>query len=232
MNAQRPTVVVLATDNAHKVVELSALLAALAAPVEVRPRPEWVGEVDETGATFAANADLKAVAVAGAVGEWALADDSGLEVDALGGAPGVRSARFAADLAAGGSVGDGSAEAALNPTDRPDSIDAANRRALSTQLAAAGGDDRPSARFRCALALADPEGVVRLRTEGLVEGRITREQRGDGGFGYDPMFVPDDGDGSTFAEMDRAAKAAISHRGRALRALVQHLDSSGWPGRL
>ena len=92
-----------------------------------------------------------------------------------------------------------------------------------------GGDARRSARFRCALALANPSGHVVLRAEGVVEGRIVTELRGAGGFGYDPMFVPVDGDGSTFAEMETAAKAAISHRGRALAELLERLRTDGWP---
>ena len=220
MSVQRPRIIVLATDNPHKVVELRGMLAALSAPVEVRSRPGWVDDVDETGTTFAANADLKAIAVAGAVGEWSLADDSGLEVDALGGAPGVRSARYAADLAAA----DGGAVVGGNSTDE------ANRLALSARLAALGVAGEPTARFRCALTLADPDGRVVMRTEGVVEGRIVSRARGDGGFGYDPMFVPNDGDGSTFAQMDPDAKAAISHRGRALAELLARLDAAGWFG--
>ena len=149
-----------------------------------------------------------------------MADDSGLEVDALNGAPGVRSARFAADVAAaecGGTARAGN------------STDEANRRALRARLLTPGGDARRSARFRCALALANPSGHVVLRAEGVVEGRIVTELRGAGGFGYDPMFVPVDGDGSTFAEMETAAKAAISHRGRALAELLGRLRTDGWP---
>lgn len=228
MSSERTTVLVLATANPNKVDELRELLATLPVPVEVRARPEWLGEVDETGATFAANADLKAVAVATSLGHWALADDSGLEVDALGGAPGVRSARFAADLAERANA-EGNRLAGPISADGPTSIDEANRRALCAELERLTGDVARSARFRCALSLADPSGVVRSRAEGVVEGWITPTERGDGGFGYDPVFVPDDGDGSTFAEMGRSAKAAISHRGRALSALVAGLLSAGWP---
>ena len=211
--------IVLATDNPNKVVELADLLAALSVPIDVRPRPNWVAEVEETGTTFVANADLKATAVARAVGQWALADDSGLEVDVLNGAPGVRSARFAADLAA---AAGGVAAASGNSTDED------NRQALIARLAALEATPRPSARFRCALSLADPQGEVALRAEGVVEGRLTTRPLGDAGFGYDPMFIPDDGDGSTFAQMDPSAKAAISHRGRALGGLISLLESSGW----
>lgn len=228
------TTLVLATANPNKVAELVELLADL--PVDVVGRPDHVAEVEETGTTFAVNADLKAVAVARAVGCWALADDSGFETDALDGVPGVRSARFAADLIASGDLTDAdlATSTTLDALPRttpagPDPEDEANRRALAVMLGRRPNDvDR--ARFRCALSLADPAGDVRLRSEGVVEGRVITAGRGTLGFGYDPMFVPDDGDGATFAEMSRSAKAAISHRGRALAALVEAMESTGWPG--
>lgn len=219
MSSQPPKVIVLATDNPNKVVELADLMTALSVPIDVRPRPGWVAEVDETGTTFVANADLKATAVASAVGQWALADDSGLEVDVLSGAPGVRSARFAADLAV---AAGGAAAASDNSTDED------NRQALIARMTALEAEPRPSARFRCALSLAGPDGEVALRAEGVVEGRITTRPLGDAGFGYDPMFIPDEGDGSTFAQMGPSAKAAISHRGRALGELIKAMESSGW----
>ncbi|MEZ5381827.1 MAG: RdgB/HAM1 family non-canonical purine NTP pyrophosphatase [Microthrixaceae bacterium] len=212
--------VVLATTNPNKVVELAELLAEVAGGIEVLPRPAGMGDVDETGETFAANAELKAVAVARATGQWALADDSGLEVDALAGAPGVRSARYAADLG-GADLGAEQADEGVPVEGAVADVDAVNRRALLGQLA---GRRLPSpARFRCALALADPNGAVRLRTEGTVEGGLVGEERGEGGFGYDPLFVPREGGGATFAQLSRAEKAALSHRGRALRALVEQL---------
>jgi XTP/dITP diphosphohydrolase len=222
--APEVTRLVLATANPNKVTELAELLAALPRDIEVLARPQWVAEVAETGTTFEANADLKAVAVAGAVGEWALADDSGLEVDALGGAPGVRSARYAADLAALGDTWDGTGNGVT-----AESEDEANRRALAAKLASRPGASSDRSRFRCALSLADPTGKVWLRADGVVEGRVVTTCRGENGFGYDPMFVPDDGDGATFAEMSRAEKASISHRGRALTALIRTMASHGWP---
>ncbi len=204
-SALRPIPLVIASGNAGKLREFAALLADF--PLEVRPQPEGL-EVEETGATFAANARLKAEAVARATGCWALADDSGLAVEALGGAPGVLSARYA-------------------PTDA-ERIDR-----LLAELAAAGatGAERRGAAFVAALAVADPSGVVRLEVEGRCEGLITEAPRGSGGFGYDPVFlVPELG--LTFAEIDKATKGRVGHRGRAfaaleprLRALLGILDS-------
>jgi XTP/dITP diphosphohydrolase len=151
-------------------------------------------EVEEDGATFEANAAKKAAALARASGLWALADDSGLEVAALGGAPGVRSARYAGE-----------------PSDA-----AANTRRLLAEMA--GRTDR-AALFRCVVALADPSGRVRT-VEGACEGRIAETPRGAGGFGYDPVFVPE-GETRTFAEMPPAEKHARSHRGAALRKAVR-----------
>ena len=172
--------------------EFATLLADL--PLLVRPQPEGL-EVEETGATFAENARLKAEAVARATGCWALADDSGLAVDALGGAPGVLSARYA-------------------PTD-PERI----ARLLAELIAAdALTPERRGASFVAALALADPSGMVRLTVEGRCEGRIIAAPRGVGGFGYDPVFlVPELG--LTFAEMDKATKGRVGHRGRAFALL-------------
>jgi XTP/dITP diphosphohydrolase len=148
-------------------------------------------EVEEDGATFVANAVKKAVTLALASRQWTLADDSGLEVEALGGAPGVRSARFAGE---------------------PANYEANNRRLLRDL---AGMSDR-RARFRCAIALASARGHAQV-VEGTCGGRIAEEPRGAGGFGYDPLFVPD-GRQETFAEMDPAEKNRISHRGVALAA--------------
>jgi len=194
MTAQAPpTVLVIASGNAGKVREFAALLADLG--LEVRPQPEGL-EVEETGATFAENARLKAVAVARATGCWALADDSGLSVDALGGAPGVHSARYADN-------------------------DAARIARLLDELAAAGAR---SARFSAALALADPGGAVVLEVEGHCPGTILEAPRGEGGFGYDPVFfVPEAG--LSFAEMPHSQKAALGHRGRAFAALRPQLEA-------
>ena len=191
------TPLVIATGNAGKLREFAVLLAEF--PLEVRPQPEGL-EVEETGATFAANARLKAEAVARVTGCWALADDSGLAVEALGGAPGVFSARYAAS-------------------------DAARIQRLLAELAAADGEraarglppDRRAA-FVAALALADPRGAVRLEVEGRCEGLICEAPRGEGGFGYDPVFLVQEL-GLTYAEMDRASKSRVGHRGRAFAAL-------------
>ena len=185
------TVLVIASGNAGKVREFAHLLEAL--PLEVRPMPEGM-EVEETGHTFAENARLKATAVALATGCWALADDSGLAVDALGGAPGVHSARYA-------------------------DSDAARIERLLTEME--GAPER-GACFVCALAVADPQGVVRLEVEGRCPGAILEAPRGTGGFGYDPVFEVV-GTGRSFAEMAKEEKARLGHRGRAFAALEPQL---------
>jgi XTP/dITP diphosphohydrolase len=188
---------VIASGNAGKLREFAALLAGLG--LEIRPQPEGL-EVEETGLTFVENARLKAIAVARASGCWALADDSGLAVDALDGAPGVHSARYAAS--------DPERIARLL-----NELADANR-----QRAAAGLAAQRSARFTAALALADPSGNLRLEVEGHCPGEILETPRGSGGFGYDPVFlVPETG--LSFAEMDKATKARIGHRGRAFALL-------------
>jgi len=203
-----PGRIVLASANPKKVAELVEVLAQrFGDAVELLPRPPEVPEVVEDAPDFEGNARLKAVALATATGEWALADDSGLEVDGLGGAPGVRSARYAAEGA----------------DDRPG--DTANLSKLIADLATVGHDDPGRrARFRCVLVLAGPGGGE-LVCDGTVEGHISAVAKGSSGFGYDPVFVPDDGDGRTFAEMTAAEKHAISHRGRALAELVTALTS-------
>lgn len=198
---ESPTTLVIASGNAGKVREFSHLLAGLG--LEIRPQPEGL-EVEETGTTFAENARLKAEAVARATGCWALADDSGLSVSALGGAPGVHSARYADSDAS-------RIERLLRE------LAAANAEALARGAAA----DR-SARFTAALAVANPNGEVVLEVEGVCPGTILEERRGAGGFGYDPVFlVPELG--LTFAEMDKASKSRVGHRGRAFAALEPKL---------
>ena len=188
-----PRALVIASSNAGKIREFTALLHDL--PVRLLPQPEGL-EVEETGSSFAENARLKAEAVARASGCWALADDSGLSVTALGGAPGVHSARFAAS-------------------------DAARIARLLRELAGAG--DR-SAQFTAALAVADPSGTIRLEVEGTCPGLILEQQRGTGGFGYDPVFfVPETG--LTYAEMDKELKGRIGHRGRAFALLAPQLQA-------
>jgi XTP/dITP diphosphohydrolase len=192
-----PTVLVIASGNAGKVREFGALLADLG--LETRPQPQGL-EVEETGATFAENARLKAAAVAIATGCWALADDSGLSVDALGGAPGVHSARYA-------------------------NGDAARIERLLQELATAGAlsPTARSARFTAALALANPAGEVVLEVEGHCPGQILEAPRGSGGFGYDPVFfVPEAG--LTFAEMPHSLKSQLGHRGRAFGLLKPQLQ--------
>ena len=188
---------VLATANPHKVIELSRILEASHVDVALAGLGEFPGapEVAETGATFAENALLKAHAIAQFTGLPAVADDSGLCVDALNGMPGVLSARWS------GKHGD----------------DAANLQLLLAQIADVP-DDRRGAQFVCAATLAVPDGCDQV-SEGRVTGRLIREPRGSNGFGYDPIFVPDSADITT-AEMDPADKDRISHRGKALRGLV------------
>ncbi len=192
---------VIASGNAGKIREFAGLLADL--NLEIRPQPEGL-EVEETGESFADNARLKAIAVAQATGQWALADDSGLSVTALGGAPGVHSARYAAS--------DPARIARLL-----DALEVANQERQRSGQA----PDR-SARFSAALALANPAGEVVLEVEGHCPGTILEAPRGNGGFGYDPVFlVPETG--QTFAEMDKALKGRIGHRGRAFAQLAPRL---------
>lgn len=185
-----PSRLVAATKNPDKLREVVAVLAQVAPGVEVVTDAEWP-DVEETGDTLEQNALLKARAVVVATGIAALADDTGLEVDALEGAPGVQTARFA------GRDGDY----------------AANRRALLGALA--GRTDR-AARFRTVVALVDPGGETRI-VEGVLEGRIATAERGGGGFGYDPIFEVD---GRTLAEIPEGEKNRISHRALALRTLA------------
>jgi XTP/dITP diphosphohydrolase len=194
---ERP-VLVCASANPGKVAELAALLAA---QVDLLARPDHVGDVDETADTLVGNARLKAKAICDATGLPAVADDTGLEVDALGGAPGVYTARFA----------------------RAGATDAENRAHLLEVLRDVVGSDR-SARFRTVMLVRRPDGSE-IIAEGVCEGRIASTERGTRGFGYDPLFVPAVGDGRTFAEMTDDEKNEISHRGRAVRALIGLLAS-------
>jgi XTP/dITP diphosphohydrolase len=185
---------VCATANPGKVVEIAALLEGL---VELIPRPSDVPDVVEDADTLEGNARLKAAAVCHATGVAAVSDDTGLFVDALDGRPGVHSARFAGE-----------------PPN-----DAANRSALLEALA--GRDDR-RAHFATIAMVVRPD-ATELVVEGRCHGSIASEQRGDRGFGYDSLFVPDDGDGRTFAQMTDAEKNLVSHRARAFAALVEAL---------
>jgi XTP/dITP diphosphohydrolase len=187
----------LATANQHKIIELTRILADIAVPVVLAGLGEFPGapDVAETGATFEENALLKATALARFTGLPAVADDSGLCVDALNGMPGILSARWS------GRHGD----------------DDANLRLLLDQLSDVP-DERRHAHFACAAALVLPSGRDHV-SEGTLRGWLTREPRGSNGFGYDPIFVPE-GDDRTTAEHSDAEKDAISHRGRALRGLA------------
>jgi XTP/dITP diphosphohydrolase len=190
---------VLATANPDKAREIAALLSGCG--FEVVPRPEAVPEVDETGSTLEENARLKATALVDATGEAAVADDTGLEVAGLDGAPGVYSARFAGE---GATYADNVAK-------------------LLRELAGVAGPGR-RARFRTVALARFPDGREEV-AEGVVDGMITEAPRGDGGFGYDPVFQPDEGRGRTYAELTLEQKNALSHRGRAFRALAARLTS-------
>jgi XTP/dITP diphosphohydrolase len=180
---------VLASRNQHKVRELSGLLA----PHEVVPLPDEVTLPPEDGDTFAANAIEKARTAAAATGALSIADDSGIEAAALGGAPGVRSARYAGEAAS----------------------DEENLAKLLREAPAGS-----PLTYVCALALVDPEGGEERIFEARCTGRVAERPRGTGGFGYDPAFLPDDvDDGRTMAELSVAEKDAISHRGRAAAQL-------------
>lgn len=196
---------ILATANAHKVEEIAAILAAAdpaGVAAEVVPLPPGIALPAETGSTFLANARLKARAVVAATGQVALADDSGLEVDALGGDPGVHSARYAGDGAA----------------------DAANNAKLLAALEGIHGPNR-RARFRCVLVLARPDGPE-VVAQGALEGFVLPALRGDGGFGYDPLFQPE-GDTRSLAEYAAGEKHRVSHRGQAVRQLLSLLAARG-----
>jgi XTP/dITP diphosphohydrolase len=195
--------VVLATANKDKAREI---VAELGDRFEVLPRPDHVPEVDETGTTLEDNARLKAVALMEATGEAALADDTGLEVDALGGAPGVYSSRYSGENAT-------YAENVAKLVREMEGVPAERRRA----------------KFRTVALVRFPDGRE-LVAEGAVLGTIATEPRGADGFGYDPVFVPDEGDGRTFAEMTLEEKNAVSHRGRAVRAVAELLRSGSPPG--
>ena len=185
-----PHGVVVASKNPDKIAEMAAVLGDLDPPVVVIPGHVW-DDVDETEDTLEGNALLKARAVVTATGHAAVADDTGLEVDALGGAPGVHTARYAGEASS-------------------------YEQNVAKLLAEMEGEQRRSARFRTAVAMVTPSGDE-LVVEGVLEGRITNQRRGDGGFGYDPVFEVD---GRTLAEIPAEEKNVISHRALALRALA------------
>ena len=190
---------VLASANRDKAAEISAILSAAVPDLDLAPRPADLADIDETGTTLLENARLKAAAIAAATGEAAVADDTGLLVDALDGAPGVWSARFAGE---GATYADNVAK-------------------LLKELNGVA-PNRRTARFETVALVRWPDGRE-VAASGAVEGLITTAARGDGGFGYDPIFVPREGDGRTFAELRPEEKHALSHRGRAFRALAAEL---------
>jgi XTP/dITP diphosphohydrolase len=188
--------IILASRNAHKLRELRRMLPG----IDLEPLPEGVALPPETGDSFAANAILKARAAHDATGSAVIADDSGIEVSALGGAPGIRSARFAGE----------------------DATDEENLSLLLERTADAG--DRRAA-YVCAISYIAPDGTEEL-FEARCDGELVAEPRGSGGFGYDPAFVPrdtDPDDRRTMAELEPAEKDAISHRGRAARMVLDRL---------
>lgn len=186
--------VVCASANPHKVAEISELMSGV---VDLQPRPTEIDDVIEDADTLVGNARLKALAVCLATGLPALADDTGLEVDALNGAPGVLTARFAG----------------ANATD------AENRAKMLSELT-----DKPrTARFRTVVLLRFADGRE-IIAQGVCEGSIAASQRGERGFGYDSIFIPSLGDGRTFAQMSIEEKHLLSHRGLAMRALARSLE--------
>jgi XTP/dITP diphosphohydrolase len=194
-------VFILATGNRHKLAEMEELLPAL----ELRPLPADFEMPPEDGDSFEANALIKARAAHEATGKPVIADDSGIAAEDLGGAPGIYSARYAGEGAS----------------------DEVNLDKLLREVDAAGGNRR--AAYVCALALVEADGTEHV-FEARCEGRLLEERRGEGGFGYDPAFVPDDagpGDDRTYAELSAAEKNAISHRGRAAHGLADHLRLVG-----
>lgn len=199
----------IATNNPGKVREYEAILAGLPLCLTLPAHEGLELEVDESGSTFEENAALKALAFARASGLLTLADDSGLEVDALGGAPGVHSARYAG----------------------PDAGDVDRHQKLLAEMVGVPPGDR-SARFRCVVAVALPDGSVHT-VEGVCEGEIGHRPQGDHGFGYDPVFIVQGQGGRTMAELPPEVKNQISHRGLAVRAarpiLMRILDNEGTP---
>jgi XTP/dITP diphosphohydrolase len=199
VTGQDPIGYVLATANPDKAREIVDILGdgSRGTTISVLPRPSDVPDVEETGETLVANARLKAVALCAATGLIAIADDTGLEVEAIGGAPGVYSARYAGE-------------------------EATYADNVAKLLAALDGVADRRARFRTVAVARWPDGRE-IACEGTVEGVIAECARGAGGFGYDPVFVPDEGGGRTFAEMEPSEKHLMSHRGRAFRALAARL---------
>lgn len=194
----------LGTGNRKKRLEMEGLLRGAGVQLQTLADFEGISEVVEDGLSFAENAEKKARGYALATGLWTVCDDSGICVDALNGAPGIYSARFAG----------------------PNADDEANNRLLLEKLAGVPDDER-SAYYACHIALSDPSGTIRIRSEGICRGRLRHEADGQGGFGYDPLFELLEYH-VTFGRLGSVAKSVISHRARALRdfcrqfALLQH----------
>ncbi len=194
---------VLATTNPNKAREIREILATAGLDVELLDRPDSIAEVEETEATLLGNARLKAASLVRETGMAAIAEDTGIEVEALGGAPGVRSARFAGE-----------------PPDEQANVDK-----VLAELAGRQGREQRRARFVTVAVAMWPDGTE-VSAEGVVDGWVAEQRRGNGGFGYDPVFIPLELDGRTFgeiAEQSPDAKHALSHRGRAFRALGEKL---------
>lgn len=207
-DCKKPTLV-LASRNRKKLREISELLTGLDVSMVSAADFPAAPEVEETGQTFAENATLKAATVASATGLWTVADDSGLAVDALNGAPGVYSARYAG----------------------PQANDGQNNERLLSELSEVS-DQRRGAAFICCLALADPAGRIRFQVEGRCRGRLLHEPRGQNGFGYDPLFWIAEYH-QTFAELSLAVKSVLSHRARAFERIRPELarliaTGDGW----
>lgn len=192
-----PPRLIVATRNPHKSAEIRAMLGGRFEVLDATDFPDLPG-IDETGTTFLENARLKAEGISRLVAGWVMADDSGLEVDALGGAPGVWSSSF------GGEEGN----------------HAKNNARLLEEMA---GKTVRQARFRCTLVVARA-GIAEADFCGTVEGTLCQAPRGDGGFGYDPLFIPD-GYGQTFAELGETVKNRLSHRARALAQAISWLET-------
>jgi len=200
MLTDKPTELLIATHNAGKIRELASLFSNF--PIKLKNLSDFGGisEIDETGTTFRENAELKAAGYARQAGIWSLADDSGLEVSALGGAPGVHSNRFA---------GEGSS-------------DEEKMIRLLSKLGAIPNASR-DARFVCVMSIADSKGQIVFTARGICPGAIANEPRGTNGFGYDPIFIPE-GFNRTFGELKGDIKQQISHRARAAEEIIRYLQ--------
>ncbi len=190
------TKLIVATSNAGKIPEIQEYLTNL--PVQLCLKPKEL-EIEETGTTFIENACLKATQIAKALGEWSIADDSGLSVMALGGAPGVYSARYG-----------------KNDQDRIDRL-----------LRELGDNTQRQAQFVCAIAIANPDGSIFATAEGICHGEITDSPRGNNGFGYDPIFYVES-QKQTYAEMAAEVKNSLSHRAIAFQSLLSRLREVSW----